>query len=205
MREALIATAGMCLFALFAQQPLPLFFVSLAGLLPVAGLIARSLGTETSPRTVFGWIAVSRKVGLLTAIGCILGLLLGLWYRGAHGLSSFPGSLAPFVVSAALIGAAEELVFRGYIQGRIVGLGFWLAPSFAALGHTAYKCALFVFPPDGVEIDLSLLAILTFVVGIALGILRQLSGSVLPALSAHVLFDVLAYGDRPEAPWWVWR
>lgn len=205
MREALIATAGMWLFALFAQQPLPLFTVSLAGLLLVAVLIARSLARETSPRAVFGWPLYSRKVGLMTAIGCVLGLLLGLWYRGAYGLSLFPAPLAPFVVPAALIGATEELIFRGYIQGRISGFGFWLAPAFAALSHTAYKCALFVFPPGGVEIDLPLLASLTFVSGFAFGVLRQLSGSVLPALGAHVVFDVLAYGDRPEAPWWVWR
>ncbi len=180
MREAVIAAAGMCLFALFAQRPLPLFIVSLAGLLLVAAVIVRSLGRETSARAAFGWTPLSRKVVLVTAIGCVLGLLLGLWYRGAYDLSLFPGPLTFFVVSAALIGAAEELVFRGYIQGRIVSLGVWLAPALAALAHTAYKCALFVFPPEGVEIDLPLLAILTFVVGIALGVLRQLSGSVLP-------------------------
>ncbi|MDH3287419.1 MAG: CPBP family intramembrane metalloprotease [Betaproteobacteria bacterium] len=205
MREAVIAAAGMCLFALFAQRSLPLFGVSLAGLLLVAALIIRSVGRETSLLAVFGWGPFSRKVGLATAVGCILGLLLGLSYRGAYDLSLIPGPLALFVVSAALIGATEELVFRGYIQGRITGSGFWLAPVFAALSHTAYKSALFVFPPAGVEIDLPLLASLTFVAGFALALLRQLSGSVLPAVAAHVLFDVLAYGDRLEAPWWVWR
>jgi membrane protease YdiL (CAAX protease family) len=205
MREAVIAVAGMCLFALFAQRPLPLFVASLAGLLLVAALIARSVGTEGPARAVFGLSPSSRNVAMLTPIGCILGLLLGLSYRGAYRLSLVPDALAPFVVPAALIGATEELVFRGYIQGRIRSSGFLRAPAFAALGHAAYKSALFVFSPDGVEIDLPLLASLTFIAGLALGLLRQLSGSVFSPLAAHVLFDVLAYGDRSEAPWWIWR
>lgn len=203
MREALIAVAGMCVFALFALRPVPLFYVSVAGLLLVAVLIARSLGG--APREVFGLPPFSRRVAGLTVIGCALGLLLGLGYREAYDLSLFPAALAPFVVPAALIGATEELVFRGYIQGRVTSLGFLLAPAFAAVGHAAYKSALFVFPPDGVAIDVPLLASLTFVAGLALGLLRQLSGSVLSPMAAHVLFDVLAYGDRAEAPWWIWR
>jgi hypothetical protein len=31
------------------------------------------------------------------------------------------------------------------------------------------------------------------------------SKSVLPALTAHVLFDILVYGDWAQLPWWVWR
>ena len=205
MREALIAAAGMCLFALFAQRPLPLFYISLAGLMLVAALIARSLDRDISLSAVIGWIPVSRSVALSTAVGFALGALLGLWYRNAYGLSLFPVHLARFVASAALIGATEELVFRGYIQGRISGFGFLGAPAFAALSHTAYKCILFIFPPDGVDIHLTLLASLTFAAGLIFGLLRQLSGSVLPPLAAHVLFDVLAYGDRAQAPWWIWR
>ncbi len=205
MREAVMAAAGMCAFALFALRPLPLFYVSLGGLLLVAVLIVRSLGSDASVRAVFGRPPFSRSVQLSTVVGCTLGLLLGAWYRGAYGLSLLPGSLTPFVVTAVLIGATEELVFRGYIQGRISAPGFLWAPAFAALGHTAYKCALFVFPASGIAIDLPLLALLTFAAGFVFGVLRQVSGSVLPAVAAHVMFDVIAYGDRFEAPWWIWR
>ncbi len=204
MREGLIMSAAMCLFGLFASQPLPLFSVSLAGLLVVAGLLGRSLQRGASPRAVFGWPPFARRVGLSTAIGCVLGLLLGECYRQAYGLALFPLPLAWFVVPAALIGGFEELVYRGYIQGQVGISGFLLAPAFAALSHTAYKCALFLFPSDGIEICLTLLASLTFAFGFIIGLLRQVSGSVLPPLVAHVLFDVLAYGDR-QAPWWVWR
>jgi len=205
MREAVLATAGMCLFALFAQRPLPLFGVSLAGLLLVAALIVRAVGRESSLLAVFGWVPFSRGVGLVTMAGCALGVMLGLAYRNAYDLPLVPGSLQLFVVSAAFIGATEELVFRGYIQGRVAGAGFWVAPVFAAASHTAYKSALFVFPPQGVEINLAVLASLTFVAGLAFALMRQLSGSVLPAVAAHMLFDMLAYGDRVQAPWWVWR
>jgi hypothetical protein len=37
-----------------------------------------------------------------------------------------------------------------------------------------------------------------------LGLMRHFSGSVLPAVTAHVLFDILVYGDWAQAPWWVW-
>jgi len=205
MREGVIATAGMCLFALFAQRPLPLFGASLAGLLVVAALIVRAVGRESSVLSVFGWVPFSRRVGFVTMASCALGVMLGLGYRSAYDLSLVPGSLQLFVVSAALIGATEELVFRGYIQGRLTGTGFWVAPVFAAASHTAYKSALFVFPPHGVEINLAVLASLTFVAGLAFALMRQLSGCVLPAVAAHMLFDILAYGDRAQAPWWVWR
>ena len=204
MREAILASSAMCLFALFAQQPLPLFCVSLASLLVVAALLVRSFEREASVGAVFGCPPFTRRVGVSTAIGCVLGLLLGGCYRQAYGLPPFPFPLAWFVVPAVLIGAVEELIYRGYIQGQMGGSS-WLAPVFAALSHTAYKCTLFVFPPDGIEIHLLLLASLTFVSGLLLGVLRQVSGSVLPALSAHVLFEVFAYGDRVQIPWWVWR
>jgi hypothetical protein len=34
--------------------------------------------------------------------------------------------------------------------------------------------------------------------------LREFAGGVLPPVAAHVLFDLVVYGERVEAPWWVW-
>lgn len=204
MREAVIAAAGMCLFALFAKFPLPLFLVSLVGLLVVATVIARSIQNATSWRAVLGWPPFTRRVWLTIPFGCIIGLFLAASYRITYALPLPPGPLQGFVVPAALIGAVEESVYRGYIQGKIGKSGFLFAPAFAALSHTAYKSALFLFPLNGSEIQFGMLVALTFVFGFLLGLLRQISGSVLPALAAHVLFDVLAYGDWPQAPWWVW-
>jgi len=44
----------------------------------------------------------------------------------------------------------------------------------------------------------------TFVGGAAFGVLRARAGSVWPAVAAHVSFDLLAYGDAAQTPWWVW-
>lgn len=74
----------------------------------------------------------------------------------------------------------------------------------AALLHTAYKTSLFALPPAGVETDLVFIAVCTLAGGIVFGALRQLSGSVLAPLSAHILFDLVAYSEFASAPWWVW-
>jgi len=79
-----------------------------------------------------------------------------------------------------------------------------VAVMLAAAAHTAYKAALFAFPPEGVVIDLEFLAVWTLIGGVVFGALRELSGSVLPPLAAHVVFDIVVYGGSVQAPWWVW-
>ncbi|MEA3367740.1 MAG: hypothetical protein U9R68_06475, partial [Planctomycetota bacterium] len=74
----------------------------------------------------------------------------------------------------------------------------------AAGAHTAYKAALFVWPPAGIEIDYGFLILWTLAGGVAFGALRAWAGTVWPAVAAHVAFDIVAYGDAAEAPWWVW-
>ena len=54
------------------------------------------------------------------------------------------------------------------------------------------------------QINMLFLAACTFGVGLALGILRKRAGGVLPPVAAHVLFDIMAYGEYAQAPWWVW-
>ena len=123
------------------------------------------------------------------------------WYSGEPLLITGPG---PFLLIGASIGATEELLFRGFIQGRMVRLGAPAAIVLGALAHTSYKTALFASPPEGVAVNLSVLAFFTFLVGAILGLTRHKTGSVIPALSGHMLFDILVYGDWAQAPWWVW-
>ncbi len=61
----------------------------------------------------------------------------------------------------------------------VAGAGPVRAVIAAALAHSAYKCALFVFPPEGVEVELWILGTFTFLGG-------------------------LAFGALSRAPWWVW-
>ena len=72
--------------------------------------------------------------------------------------------------------------------------------------HTGYKVALFVLPTAGeTHGSLVFLAAVTIGGGIAFGVMRQWSKSVVAALAGHVVFDLMVYGDRLGTPWWVWR
>ena len=132
------------------------------------------------------------------------GIGLAFLFRYSAHRPLFLTSLQSFVLVAAAIGAAEELLFRGFVQGRLARLGWPAAVILAALAHTAYKTALFAFPPEDLVIRYATLASWTFMVGATFGLTRHFSRSLLPALTAHVLFDIFVYGDWAEAPWWVW-
>jgi hypothetical protein len=75
---------------------------------------------------------------------------------------------------------------------------------FSAMAHTGYKCFLFVSPPAGADINILFLFQWTFAIGLIFGITRYLTKSILPAMTAHALFDILVYGEFAAAPWWVW-
>lgn len=98
-------------------------------------------------------------------------------------------------------------LYRGWLLGRIRRLGWPAAIVIAALAHTAYKTALFVWPLEGASADLASIgsiALQTFAGGLVLGSLRAWSGSLLPALLADAAFDFVVYRALSAAPWWVW-
>ncbi len=198
------ASAGMVVFALTAHTALPLFLLAILGLCLTALSIAVSVSSTTSPVRLFGLTRVTSPVLIWGFAGLLLGTGLAFLFRYTSHRPLVLTGLEPFVITAAAIGAAEELLFRGFIQGRLAKLGWPAAVGLAALAHTAYKLCLFTFPPDGVAISFSILGSFTLVVGILLGLIRHASGSVLPAVTAHALFDILGYGDWVSAPWWVW-
>ncbi len=198
------ASVGMVVFAVAVHQPFPTFLLAMAGLLVAALAMTSAFPTEDSLGALFGFTGASGRVLGWSLFGLSAGAGLAVLFRSYEARPLLLGDLQAFVVTAAAIGAAEEALFRGFVQGRLTRLGWFAAVILAALAHTAYKTALFVFPPEDVVIRHGTLAIWTFGVGIVLGLARHFSGSVLPALTAHVLFDILVYGDWPEAPWWVW-
>ncbi len=204
LTEATVAAVGMCFFALFAHTELPLRLVSFSGLFISFYTLIYCLRNVASPASLLGLKTLSKAVAGYTAFGFALGVALGITYRWGYGLQMPTTVFGRFAVIAALIGATEEIFFRGYILGRVRGIGPFKAVTFAALCHTAYKCSLFVFHNQPVFINMSLLAGCTFVVGVAMGVLRERSGSVLSPVVAHIMFDILAYGEYTHAPWWVW-
>jgi membrane protease YdiL (CAAX protease family) len=202
--EATAASAGMVLFALFAHTTQPLFLLAIAGLILTTLAISGSFRSTESLGSLFGLTGLSRPVVWWSIVGFAVGAGLAILFRLTSDRPLLPSGFEQFVVVAAAIGAAEELFYRGYVQGRLSRLGWPAAVILAALAHTAYNTALFAFPPEGLVIQYSTLALLTLLVGTAFGLTRHLCGSVLPALTAHVLFDILVYGDWGQAPWWVW-
>jgi len=202
--EATLVAAAMCLFALFVRSPLPLGLLSALGLLATALALCHGFRAGSSPLRLLALWPFSRRAAAFVALGALIGVGLGVAYRWHYGASLLPSALGPFALVGALIGATEELLYRGYVQGRVRGLRWLGAPVFAALCHTAYKCSLFALPPAATETDFVFLAAATFLVGTGFGALRALSRSVYPPLLAHALFDIIVYGGLAQAPWWVW-
>ena len=243
--EAAAASAGMVVFALFVRSGLPLVILSGVGLVATALAVANAFRAERRPAAILGFSPLSGKTGVFVVAGCAVGVGFGVLHRVTWEMGAVPSRLAPFAFVGACIGAAEELLYRGYVQGwltralvealpgrgrspdrprqtggdragcpfdrlragsdpprRVVYMA--VAVVVAALAHTAYKTALFAFPPAGVAIDLRYLAVWTLIGGVVFGALRELSGSVLAPLAAHVVFDIIVYGENVQAPWWVW-
>jgi membrane protease YdiL (CAAX protease family) len=130
--------------------------------------------------------------------------LFAVIYRWHLDISLFPKSLHLFVIVAALIGCVEELVFRGFIQEYVRSINGPFSVLFSTLSHTGYKCCLFLSPLITANIDVGFLALWTFIAGLLFGTIRHLSKSLLPSLTAHILFDILVYAEFISAPWWVW-
>jgi membrane protease YdiL (CAAX protease family) len=199
-----IAASGMCLFALLAHRPMPLQLLSFCGLFLTALAVTYGLRTTNSATALLGVKRFSRRTMAFTALCILIGIALGLLYRWGYDLNLHPAGFGRFAFIGALIGATEEVLYRGHIQGRFRGLGPLLAIVLAALCHTAYKSALFLFPPFFLQIDFTLFAGATFGVGMVFGAMRERAGSIVPPLAAHACFDIMAYGDCARAPWWVW-
>ena len=199
------ACLAMCLFAFFRGKPMPLATLSAMGLGLTAVCLVMGVARAEDGREAWGGsLPASWTVGWF-AVALALGGGVGGAYRTSLGVSFFPQTLGWFVVSAALIGATEEWLYRGFIQGSIRDGERLAAVAFAAAGHTAYKCLLFAGRTTGADVHLGYLAAGTFLVGLLLGLLREGSDSVWPPVAAHAAFDVMVYGALDQAPWWVWQ
>jgi len=231
--EAVLASVGMALFAFFLNFRTASGLPALAGLILTVVAFWLALRVGQRPGPLFGFTPATRRGWALTLVGAAVGVGLGLAYRHAWRPTLFPNGFEWFVLVAVAIGAGEEVLYRGYVQGRLaaafgagVGLGphaprrrraepgggnprrTWvritMAVVLAAAAHTVYKAALFVYPPAGIEVAYRFLVVWTLIGGVAFGALREAAGNVWPAVAAHVAFDIIAYGDSAEAPWWVW-
>jgi membrane protease YdiL (CAAX protease family) len=201
---AILCSLGLMVFSFFIQFKFPVRLLAFAALLMSAFIISKNLRSFSDLKKITGEY-VSWKITLLyLIIGIAMGIMLVVIYRWHLGISLFPASLHLFVITAALIGCVDELVFRGFLQEYARSINGPFSILFSTLSHTGYKCCLFLSPAVTTDINVGFLIFWTFLAGILFGTVRHLSKSILPSLSAHALFDILVYAEFVTAPWWVW-
>jgi membrane protease YdiL (CAAX protease family) len=201
---AVVCSLALMLFSFFVSFEFPVKLVAFASLLGVGLIISRELKSWSDAGKITGKIHDPLSFILFTVACILLGIGVAILYRWHLDTNLFPRMLMPFSIVAISIGSAEELVFRGFIQGQVSSINKWFPAVFGALSHTAYKCCLFLSPVIQHHTDILFLAEGTFAAGIILGIVRQASGSVWPAVLAHAIFDILVYGENLNPPFWVW-
>lgn len=204
LSEATLCSLGLIAFSYFIHYKFPVRLFSFAALLLSAYIISRNLRSLTVLRKSFGESTTEIFTLIYLVTGAVTGLSLSLFYRWHLDISLFPKSIHSFAITAALIGCMEEVVFRGYLQESVRSINGPFSIFFSTLSHTVYKCCLFLSPVIETDIDVGFLALWTFGAGIIFGTIRHLSKSLLPSLSAHVIFDILVYAEFVDAPWWVW-
>lgn len=120
-------------------------------------------------------------VGMFVLVGLVLSLLPERWmaeYNAVMELTSSSGIVAALsiVVAAPL---AEEIVFRGVIQSRLEqAMPVWVA--------VALQAALFGLI-HGTPIQIGY----AFLIGLLFGVLRCRTGSILPGIAAHAVFNAM--------------
>ncbi|MFC2114077.1 lysostaphin resistance A-like protein [Bacteroidota bacterium] len=201
--EAALCSLGFIVFSYFIHHGFPFVIISFIGLAFPALIMSRQFNSPADISQVFG-LLLSRKKSWYLLVGLQLGLIYSIAYRNVTDVPMFPKYLTWFAITASLIGAAEELIFRGFFQEYFKRINTGFAVLFATSLHTAYKCFLFLSPVHTIEVNIQLLFIFTFAAGLFLGLLKEFSKSIIPAIIAHVIFDILVYGECLQPPWWVW-
>jgi membrane protease YdiL (CAAX protease family) len=202
--KAVSISIGLWVFALLYRGSFPMQVIAALSLLATAILIVQvilSTGKVLWEKSIWQWQTGSGKV---YAFSIMVSVFLALCYRYSEQMPIIPASAAWFVVISILIGATEELIFRGVVQGEAGRWNMNGAIYLSAFAFAGYKSLLFVLPSAENQSNILILFILTFLAGIVLGYARKNSGSILPCLVAHGIFDILVYMETANPPWWVW-
>jgi membrane protease YdiL (CAAX protease family) len=200
---ALSAVAARVLLASRPDLPAEALIASLpgivaGGLASAGSLTAVALAATRPPRAqALGLVAGRASTGavLVMVIGVLalgqalesLSFVVGVGSRGAVetirqvlvGLSGAELALAVAVIGL-VAGSAEEVFFRGFMQGRLRER--W-RPAWAIMASAACFGAMHL---DAIH------ATLAFVLGVYLGFLVERAGSVIPAVICHVVNNTTA-------------
>ena len=203
IRDVFLALLGILIFAAFIHSPFPLMLLAvggLAGTAAVIGFSTRNMGLMEA----FGIRPLNRRVLIYIPVAAALGVLMAVLTRNRFELTLIPAGLTGIALIAPLVGTTEELIFRGYIQGRLHPTGKLCSIVCATTAHTCYKLLVILSLGSPLQFDFFFLIFWTFTGGLLFGTLRELSGNIIPPVIAHAVFDIVLYGTLATAPVWVW-
>ena len=198
-----MAVLGILIFAAFIHRPFPLLLLAIAGITLTGAAIAYSIRGQAIAEA-FALDHFHRKVLLFCLLAIPIGALLGMLTRNTFDVSLFPVRITFVALVAPMVGAFEELIFRGYIQGHLRPIGRYFSVVYASAVHTSYKLLVILTLSLPLQFDFFFLVCWTFLGGLLFGSLREFSQSTLPAMMAHAVFDVVVYGGLATIPVWVW-
>lgn len=201
--QGVLIVLGILLFAFFIHKQGALLIFAFTGLL-ISAYTIHHASRGASLLRAFGFNSTSKLMPLYIVIALLLGVAMGIAIRNKFNLSLLPKTLTYIALLGPVIGITEELIFRGFIQGHVRPAGRIFALLFATVGHTLYKLFVIGSLSDTAAFNLQFLLIWTFIGGILFGLLREISGSVIPSAVAHACFDIILYGGFIAAPFWVW-
>lgn len=201
--ELLVLFVLLILFSWFIHVRYPLRLISFFALLFVAFIISNHHQFVKDSWQQIKSGTFSNRMIVYNLIGLQLGVLIAIYFRFSSQMNVLPQSFHWFVITGIAIAITEELLFRGVVQPMAENINYYSAPVVAALMHSVYKAMIFV-PLAGSNPDITSLFVGSFIAYIGLGYLKQFSGSILPPVIVHVVFDILVYAEYTKAPWWVW-
>jgi len=199
-----LVLTGICIFALFIHGRPAQRMIALVALSVAAVVISLSISDIQSLLKYLGLSEFSTMIGVYSLVGLGLGILFALRCRSISNVTVLPQTLTVIAVIAPMIGISEELLFRGFLQGKLSSINIYGAIILSAFGHTLYKYLVLRSLPIDIGIDFLSLVVFTFLAGLMCGALRVLSRSIIPACVTHAIFDILVYGGLSTWPIWVW-
>jgi membrane protease YdiL (CAAX protease family) len=197
----IIAAAGTWLFACFIHSNTA---IGIAGLLITSQGISLYAGSFTALIKITGLNEYNRKLILYSIICILAGIAMGIHSNLGHDKPVMPLFLTSTAFLVAAVGITEELVFRGFIQGALSKTSTWFGIVSASGSHAVYKVLVLWSFTVNLEIDFVDLVSYTFAVGLLAGLMRKVSGNIIPSALGHMCFDIMVYGSLAGVPVWVW-
>lgn len=193
LRAIFDSRAGLLLLVVLPQLGLVIPAVAASMLSPTP--VAERLGLVRGHWPKWAWLAAAAATPL---VGMISGLVTGIFLDESESLQQMSGIFrthgqAGFLIPLMLlIGATpafcEELLFRGYIQTRLVGA------AGPAVGILIASLLFAAFHVDPVHV------IAVFPLGLFLGWVAWRSGSLVPAMLGHFVNNAISVAAVVLAP-----